>query len=246
MNCLFYNNNIGININSGNYITIYNNTFKNNIKTNLLLTSSNNNIINGNYFFSDSEKEKNVDLEDSMNNFILTNNIIIGGLNALNIVELMLYNNSKIINNIIGFSKNNTILMNNNNPILTPNDCSFQNNFINGNVSFFKETSWTISNNYFYGTDTVPLSDATGKSKASKNITLDNVFYYKKNICNYSKIYEEMLDINCYMPIRNIREDFELYKQGTPVKEVTVDIIGQKRSETTPSIGVFENIFMLI
>ena len=105
LNCLFYNNNIGININSGNYITIYHNTFKNNIKTNLLLTSSNNNIINGNYFFSDSEKEKNVDLEDSMNNFILTNNIIIGGLNALNIVELMLYNNSKIINNIIGFSK---------------------------------------------------------------------------------------------------------------------------------------------
>ena len=52
-----------------------------------------------------------------------------------------------------------------------------------------------------------------------------------------------MLDINCFMPIRNIREDFELYKQGTPVKEVTVDIIGQKRSETTPSIGVFENIF---
>ena len=108
---------------------------------------------------------------------------------------------------------------------------------------FSKKTSWTISNNYFYGTDTVPLSDATGKSKASKNITLDNVFYYKKNICNYSKIHEEMLDINCYMPIRNIREDFELYKQGTPVKEVTVDIIGQKRSETTPSIGVFENIF---
>ena len=105
LNCLFYNNNIGININSGNYITIYNNTFKNNIKTNLLLTSSNNNIINGNYFFSDSEKEKNVDLEDSMNNFILTNNIIIGGLNSLNIVEQMLYNNSKIINNIIGFSK---------------------------------------------------------------------------------------------------------------------------------------------
>ena len=243
LNCLFYNNNIGININSGNYITIYNNTFKNNIKTNLLLTSSNNNIISGNYFFSDSEKEKNVDLEDSMNNFILTNNIIIGGLNSLNIVEQMLYNNSKIINNIIGFSKNNTILMNNDNPSLTPNDCSFQNNFINGNVSFFKETSWTISNNYFYGTDTVPLSDATGKSKASKNITLDNVFYYKKNICNYSKIHEEMLDINCYMPIRNIREDFELYKQGTPVKEVTVDIIDQKRSETTPSIGVFENIF---
>ena len=89
LNCLFYNNNIGININSGNYITIYNNTFKNNIKTNLLLTSSNNNIISGNYFFSDSEKEKNVDLEDSMNNFILTNNIIIGGLNSLNIVEII-------------------------------------------------------------------------------------------------------------------------------------------------------------
>ena len=109
-----------------------------------------------------------------------------------------------------------------------------------GNIVFFKENIWEINSNYYIGVESLPISDTTdtsSKSKALKDVSLKQIFFYNNKVCDYSNINKEILDINCFKPKKESNES-QLYQQGTP-SEVTEDIIGEARSKTSPSIGVF-------
>lgn len=74
----------------------------------------------------------------------------------------------------------------------------------------------------------------------SGKMTLEEIFYYDKVKCDYSKITEEVININCFYPIPKITDSIKLYQKGFPTV-LKKDIIGVERSETSPSIWVFEN-----
>ena len=74
----------------------------------------------------------------------------------------------------------------------------------------------------------------------SGKMTLEEIFYYDTVKCDYSKITEEVININCFYPIPKITDSIKLYQKGFPT-ELKKDIIGVERSETSPSIWVFEN-----
>ena len=245
-NTIYENNYYGLYLQYCKNCYINNNTIYHSTLHNIKIDDCHNCTINANYLLNNLSD--NIKLGNGTIFYLntISNNVMISSKNSIimekeDIGNYTNFKNNKIFNNIMISTENNINIIDSFIPIVERGE--IKNNLFIGTKFFINEnefSSWVINNNFFRGINSGEMPENTNsKIFSNKEISYEEIFFYKEDVCDYSKLFEDKLNINCFKPMEDTDNDMTLYHNGIPTS-LKRDILNINKSAKNPSVGVFE------